>query len=137
MDALLTTTADRGMFRQIYPFTPALVQVLVGVSSGAPFALIAATLTTRLAQDGIDKRSVTAFATALLIYNFKFAWAWIVDGVRLPLLWRLVPVDMPTTAAPAVDLRVLAFATLLTFITAFGFGVAPMLRTGAPDGDDE
>ena len=49
----------------------------------------------------------------------------------LPLLWRLVPVDMPTTTAPAVDLRVLAFATLLTFITAFGFGVAPMLRTGA------
>ena len=61
----------------------------VGISSGAPFALIAATLTTRLAQDGIDKRSVTAFATALLVYNFKFAWAWVVDGVRLPLLWRL------------------------------------------------
>lgn len=49
----------------------------------------------------------------------------------LPLLWRLVPVDMPTTAVPAIDLRVLVFAALVTFITAFGFGVAPMLRTGA------
>ena len=49
----------------------------------------------------------------------------------VPLLWRLVPVDLPTTAAPDVDFRVLAFAALLTFITAVGFGVAPLLRTGA------
>src|SRR3970040_150095 len=62
---------------------------LVGISSGAPYALIAATLTTRLAQDGIDKRSVTAFSIALLVYNFKGAWAWVVDGVKLPLLGRL------------------------------------------------
>jgi PAT family beta-lactamase induction signal transducer AmpG len=51
--------------------------------------MIAATLTTRLAQDGIDKRSVTAFSIALLIYNLKWLWAWIVDGVRLPLIGRL------------------------------------------------
>ena len=51
--------------------------------------MIAATLTTRLAQDGIDKKTVTAFALAFLVYNFKWAWAWIVDGVRLPLLGRL------------------------------------------------
>ncbi len=61
---------------------------LIGISSGAPFALIAATLTTRLSQDGIDKRSVTAFSIALLVYNFKWAWAWVVDGVKLPLLGR-------------------------------------------------
>ncbi|HJT43480.1 MAG TPA: MFS transporter [Rhizomicrobium sp.] len=61
----------------------------LGVSSGFPYAMIGATLTTRLAQDGIDKRSVTAFTLAFLVYNFKFLWAWIVDGVRLPLLHRL------------------------------------------------
>ena len=33
MDALLTSTADRAMFRQVYPFTPALVQTLVALSS--------------------------------------------------------------------------------------------------------
>jgi len=71
-------------------FDPApLAALFLGVSSGAPFALIAATLTTRLAQNGIDKRAVAAFSIALLVYNLKWAWAWIVDGVRLPLLGRL------------------------------------------------
>ncbi len=61
----------------------------VGVSSGFPYAMIAATLTTRLAQDGISKSTVTAFSLAFLVYNLKFLWAWMVDGVRLPLLGRL------------------------------------------------
>jgi len=61
----------------------------VGVSSGFPFAMIGATLTTRLAQEGITKSTVTTFALAFLVYNLKFLWAWIVDGVRIPLLGRL------------------------------------------------
>ena len=61
----------------------------LGVSSGFPYAMIAATLTTRLAQDGIDKKTVTAFSLAFLVYNIKFLWAWVVDGVRLPLLGAL------------------------------------------------
>ena len=51
--------------------------------------MIGATLTTRLAQDGIDKKSVTAFALVILAYNLKFLWAWIVEGVRLPVIGRL------------------------------------------------
>ena len=66
-----------------------LAAFFVGVSSGFPFAMIGATLTTRLAQDGIDKRTITAFSLAFLVYNLKVFWAWIVDGVRLPLLGRL------------------------------------------------
>jgi PAT family beta-lactamase induction signal transducer AmpG len=66
-----------------------LAAFFLGVSSGAPFALIAATLTTRLAQDGIDKRAITAFALAFLVYNLKWLWAWVVDSVRLPLIGRL------------------------------------------------
>ena len=66
-----------------------LTALALGISSGAPFALIAATLTTRLAQDGIEKSTVTLFALAFLAYNFKWAWAWIVDGVRIPGLGRL------------------------------------------------
>ena len=61
----------------------------VGISSGFPYAMIGATLTTRLAQDNITKSTVTAFALAFLVYNLKFLWAWVVDGVRLPLLGRL------------------------------------------------
>jgi len=66
-----------------------LAAFFVGVSSGFPYAMIGATLTTRLAQDGIDKKTVAAFTLAFLVYNLKVFWAWIVDGVRIPLLGRL------------------------------------------------
>ena len=66
-----------------------LAALFLGISSGFPYAMIAATLTTRLAQDGIDKKTVTAFTLAFLVYNFKWLWAWIVDGVRLPVIGRL------------------------------------------------
>jgi PAT family beta-lactamase induction signal transducer AmpG len=51
--------------------------------------MIAATLTSRLAQDGIVKSTVTTFSLAILVYNLKWLWAWAVDGVRLPILGRL------------------------------------------------
>ncbi|NML10715.1 AmpG family muropeptide MFS transporter [Sphingobium sp. AR-3-1] len=66
-----------------------LAAFFLGVSSGFPYAMIGATLTTRLAQDGIDKKAVTAFTLAFLVYNLKWLWAWVVDGVRLPIIGRL------------------------------------------------
>lgn len=60
--------------------------LLLGLASGFPFAMIASTLTTRLAESGIDKRAVTAFALTFLLYNLKFLWAPVIDRVRLPLL---------------------------------------------------
>jgi MFS transporter, PAT family, beta-lactamase induction signal transducer AmpG len=74
---------------QPYLEKEALAAFFVGVSSGFPYAMIGATLTTRLAQDGIDKKTVTAFTLAFLVYNLKFLWAWIVDGVRLPIIGAL------------------------------------------------
>jgi MFS transporter, PAT family, beta-lactamase induction signal transducer AmpG len=65
-----------------------LAALLLGVSSGFAFSMIGATLTTRLAQQGITKSAVTAFALTFLAYNFKFLWAPIVDQVRLPLIGR-------------------------------------------------
>lgn len=65
-----------------------LAAFFIGVSSAFPYALIAATLTTRLAQDGISKSAVTAFALAFLAYNFKFLWAPLVDNFRFPLLGK-------------------------------------------------
>ena len=66
-------------------FEPApLAALLLGISSGAPFTMIAATLTSRLAQAGIEKSTVTAFALTFLAYNFKWIWAPIIDAVRLP-----------------------------------------------------
>jgi PAT family beta-lactamase induction signal transducer AmpG len=66
-----------------------LAALALGISSGFPYAMIGATLTTRLAQEGIDKKTVTAFSLAFLVYNLKPLWAWIVDGVRLPVIGRL------------------------------------------------
>lgn len=66
-----------------------LASFALGLSSGFPFAMIGATLTSRLAQDGITKSTITAFALAILVYNLKFLWAWIVDGVHIPILGRL------------------------------------------------
>ena len=40
----------------------------------------------RAAEAGIEKKSVTAFALVILTYNLKFLWAWVVEGVKLPLL---------------------------------------------------
>ncbi len=75
----------------IRPYTEAapVAALFLGVSSGFPYAMIGATLTTRLAQDGIDKKTVTAFTLAFLVYNLKWLWAWVVDGVRIPVLGRL------------------------------------------------
>jgi PAT family beta-lactamase induction signal transducer AmpG len=75
----------------VVPYTEKapLAAFFVGVTSGFPYAMIGATLTTRLAQEGITKSTVTTFALAFLVYNLKFLWAWIVDGIRIPLLGRL------------------------------------------------
>ena len=65
-----------------------LAAAFLGVSSGFAFAMIGATLSTRLAQDGLRKSAVTAFALTFLAYNIKFLWAPLVDTVRLPVLGR-------------------------------------------------
>jgi PAT family beta-lactamase induction signal transducer AmpG len=105
----------------------------LGVSSGFGFAMIGATLTTRLAQHGITKSAVTAFALTFLAFNFKWLWAPLVDTVRIPILGRfgqrrswvwfvgvlvmaavmfLGSLD-PTTALPLV-----AFAAILVGVVA-------------------
>lgn len=65
-----------------------LAAFFLGISSGFPYALIGATLTTRLAQDDIAKSAVTAFALTFLAYNFKFLWAPIVDNFKLPIIGK-------------------------------------------------
>ncbi len=88
----MATRADGTTWRDgIRPYVERgpLAAFALGVSSGFPYAMIAATLTTRLAQAGVDKKTVTAFSLAFLAYNLKFLWAWIVDGVRLPVIGGL------------------------------------------------
>ena len=88
---MTTEASDRNLWDSVRPYLEkeSLAAFFLGVSSGFPYAMIGATLTTRLAQDGIDKKTVTAFTLAFLVYNLKIFWAWLVDGVHLPLLGRL------------------------------------------------
>jgi putative ABC transport system permease protein len=45
-----------------------------------------------------------------------------------PLLTRLVPSNLPIAQQPSMDIRVIAFAGLLTGITGIAFGLVPALR---------
>ena len=80
------TTPSSGA--RVYLEPGPLAALFLGISSGFTFSMIGATLTTRLAQHGITKSAVTAFALTFLAYNFKFLWAPIVDNVRLPVIGR-------------------------------------------------
>ncbi len=80
------TTPSKG-FRTYLEPAP-LAALFLGISSGFAFSMIGATLTTRLAQHGVSKSAVTAFALTFLAYNFKFLWAPLVDQVSLPLVGR-------------------------------------------------
>ncbi|MEO7170487.1 MAG: MFS transporter, partial [Sphingomonas sp.] len=87
----LETERPEGWMDSVRPYfeKAPLAALALGISSGFPYAMIGATLTTRLAQDGIDKKTVTAFSLAFLVYNLKWIWAWAVDGVKLPVIGRL------------------------------------------------
>ena len=65
-----------------------ITALLLGISSGLPYTLLAATLTNRLSEAGIERKAISAFALVLLVYSIKWAWAPIVDRVRLPLAGR-------------------------------------------------
>ncbi len=115
-----------------------LAALMLGISSGFPYAMLGATLTTRLAQDGIDKKSVTAFALAFLVYNLKFFWAPLVDAVRLPVLGRLgqrvswmllsgalvvLAVSWLAWLDPQQDLRVFAIAAVAVGVAGATFDI--------------
>ena len=115
-----------------------IAALFLGISSGFPYAMIGATLTSRLAQDGIDKKSVTAFSLAFLVYNLKFLWAPLVDGVRLPLLGRLgqrvswmllagacviAAVLFLGAVDPRADLRTVALAAVLVGVAGATFDI--------------
>ncbi len=133
-------TRTTGIIGAIKPYVePApLAALFLGISSGFPFAMIAATLTSRLAQDGIDKKTVTAFSLAFLVYNLKWLWAWVVDGVRLPVIgamgqrvsWLIVSgvfvmaaVANLAFADPKADIIWTAYAAILVGVAGATFDI--------------
>ena len=92
-------------------------------------------LAVRTAMGAGRERLVRQLATeSLLLAAVGGALGVFMAWLLVPLLWRLVPADFPTTASPGIDLRVLAFAGALTIATALLFGLAPvfpLMRTRA------
>jgi predicted permease len=74
----------------------------------------------RLLRQLLTESGLLAVLGGLLGVAFAFA--------ATPLLARLVPTALPIASAPAVDLRVLGFAAVMTIAIALGFGVAPAWR---------
>jgi PAT family beta-lactamase induction signal transducer AmpG len=116
-----------------------LAALFLGISSGFPFALLAATLTNRLSEAGIEKRSISAFALALLVYSFKWAWAPIVDRAHIPWfsrqygqrrawLWLsgfavMVAVTVLGFAEPAAGIRTVAYAAIALGVCGATFDI--------------
>ena len=131
--------SNPSLFAAIKPYFEAgpLGALALGMASGTPYAMIAATLTTRLAESGIEKKSVTAFGLALLVYSFKPLWAPLVDRARIPGLaamvgqrraWLIVSIIMASAAIawlgaldPSADLALFAAAAV-----AVGFAGATL-----------
>ena len=133
-------TIHRSLPEGVRPYFEAapLAALFLGISSGFAFAMIGATLTTRLAQHGITKSAVTAFALTFLAYNFKFLWAPVVDNVRLPLIGRfgqrrswlwlvgvlvMVAVALLGVADPEQALFVVALAAIAVGIAGATFDI--------------
>lgn len=132
--------SQRGLWQSVQPYVEkeSLAAFFLGMSSGFPYAMIGATLTTRLAQDGIDKKTVTAFTLAFLVYNLKVFWAWLVDGVRLPFIggmgqrvsWMLLSGVLVMAAVanlafvdPSADLSSTVLAAVLVGVAGATFDI--------------
>jgi PAT family beta-lactamase induction signal transducer AmpG len=111
-----------------------LAALFLGVSSGFAFAMIGATLTTRLAQHGFSRSAVTAFTLTFLAYNLKFLWAPLIDQVRLPLIGRFGQRRSwlwLTGALVMVAVACLGIADPRDSLAAFAFMAVAMAFAGA------
>ncbi len=72
-------------------FEPApLAALLLGISSALIYTMLAATMTQRLSEAGINRKSISAFALALSLYSFKPFWAPFIDRWNIPILAKLI-----------------------------------------------
>lgn len=133
-------TTPRSFLDSLKPYMERgpLVALFLGISSGFPFAMIGATLTSWLAGLEIKKSSITTFALVILMYNLKFLWAWAIESVRIPVLgrlgqrvsWMLLAGTMVILAVmnlgqsdPAADLYATAYAAIFVGFAGATFDI--------------
>jgi predicted permease len=92
-------------------------------------------LTVRAALGAGRARLVRQLVTQSAILTLLGGAAGIlVAAASLPLFASLVPPTLPVAGQPALDLRVLFVAAVVTGLTGLGFGVFPALRAGGRTG---
>lgn len=74
---------------KIYQDRRMVAMLALGFSSGFPLALVVSTLTLWLKDSGIALATIGALSLIKTPFSFKWAWAPLVDRVKLPLLSRL------------------------------------------------
>ena len=124
-------------------------RLLLTALSGAAFCVLliaCANLANLLLARGIARRKELAVRTAIGAGRDRLVRQMITESMILagaggllgvlfaaagvPLMARLVPATLPIADTPAIDMRVLLFAAVLTVITGLGFGAGPAWRMG-------
>jgi PAT family beta-lactamase induction signal transducer AmpG len=75
---------------EVYRDRRMLTILLIGFSSGLPLALTIGVMSAWLKEAGLTKTAIGLFAFVGLPYNLKFLWAPLLDGIRVPLLAKLL-----------------------------------------------
>lgn len=104
-----------------------LAQMLaLGFSSGLPLLLVLGTFTLRLADSGIDIKTIGLFSYVALPYSLKFLWAPSIDRVDVPFLaarlGRKRAWMVTTQIATALALVLMAFADPKEQLALLGVG---------------
>ncbi|MBO4293823.1 MAG: MFS transporter [Alphaproteobacteria bacterium] len=66
-----------------------LILTLLGFASGFPFLLVFSTLSLWLKDVGWSYKAIGAISMVKIPYAFKWLWSPVVDGFKIPVLWRL------------------------------------------------
>ena len=113
----------------LYTRPRVIAMLFLGFSAGLPLFLVFGTLSAWLREAGIERSTIGLVSWVTLFYGFKFAWAPLVDRMRLPLLtnmlghrrsWMLlaqigviIGLLLMAQADPMTQLRVLVLSALL------------------------
>ena len=98
----------------------------LGFSSGLPLLLVLGTFTLRLADSGIDIKTIGLFSYVALPYSLKFLWAPSIDRLDVPVLaarlGRKRAWMVTTQLATALALILMAFADPRAQLALLGLG---------------
>ena len=82
-------TASFGYFFRLYLDKRLLIVFSLGMLSGFPWVLIGSAMTAWLQETGLTRSAIGFFGSVFVVYAFNFLWAPLVDGLKIPILYKL------------------------------------------------